>query len=620
MAVVSAGAGSDAVPKRYAVIVDAGSSGSRAHVFEWPEPEQYRAQQSRNQTALESVLPVKLVTTDRTRPGISSFAGETDEIWSDHLKQLVSTAKEVVPPDQQYETPVFFLATAGMRLLPELDQQEILGEVCRLLQTQSGFYVPECETHVAVIDGETEGLFGWLALNYLLGTLRADEPQSYGFMDMGGASAQIAFAPNTTEADRHSDDLFHVALRSVDGGNLDWDVFVSTWLGFGANRAYERLAETLVDKGIYKNPCMPWGLEDIININGTESVSQTKIVGSGSFDECLAAMVPLLNKGLPCKDDPCLFNGQHVPAFDFKTNKFVGVSEFWYTANDVFNMGGKYDFVQFSEKTREFCETPWSDILINSGNGAYNDTSEEVLRMACFKSSWVISILHDGFGIPYGSQVGESVTRANKRLQRRLVQPEHIDFLDPFQSAVDVNGVELSWALGRAILYSSSQVRASSANKEMSVGYIPSGGTSSNLVIGGELASSPAPYPSSWDSTAYGVHYLLLSVLSLAVLVWWAFHCVGSTKWRRYSPMALVRRLRKREAQYGDIESEAAQRLMEEGIALKSYPSTPASSAADPVSMLGSTTSMLDLSSRAPSRVSSRLSMRTDARAQFSLD
>lgn len=620
------GAGSTEVPKRYAVIVDAGSSGSRVHVFSWPDPDQYKAAEAHNKDALGAVPPVELIATSRTKPGVSSYAGSrTDRVWDDHLRPLIQAAEKAVPADRQFETPVFFLATAGMRLLREDDQKAILAETCARLQQHTGFYVPECSTHVSVIDGETEGLFGWLALNYLLGTLSEEQPQTYGFMDMGGASAQIAFAPNATEAERHADDLFRVSLRSVAGEPLEWDVFLSTWLGFGANRAYQRLAESLVDHGTDSNPCVPRGLDHTVPINGTVDAYFT---GGGSFDGCMSAMVPLLNKDLPCKDDPCLFNGQHVPAFDFKTNKFVGVSEFWYTANDVYDMGGKYDFVKFSQRTREFCETPWADIVANAKMGAYNGVSEEVLRTACFKSAWVISILHDGFGIPYSIDGSDSdaVERANTALKRAVTTDKgsgrrrqgQIEFLDPFQSAVDVNGVELSWALGRALFYASAQVQpASDAASSAQVGYIPAGATSRDFVGGGELASSPAPYPLKAGASSMSLHYLWLLALLVLILASWAFNLLGPLKRRVYSAVfALVRRVRKRTDEY-ETDNESAQRLMEEGIALKSYPNSPSGHTRP--AMLGSSTSMLDLNSRVPSRVSSRLSMRPDSSAHFTL-
>ena len=53
--------------------------------------------------------------------------------------------------------------------LSEEDSKVILDNACTLFKDNTRFYIPECSTHIQVIDGETEGLYGWLALNYLLG-------------------------------------------------------------------------------------------------------------------------------------------------------------------------------------------------------------------------------------------------------------------------------------------------------------------------------------------------------------------------------------------------------------------------------------------------------------------
>lgn len=42
-----------------------------------------------------------------------------------------------------------------------------MERVCSVLKNDSDFFVPDCASHINIIDGETEGLYGWLALNYL---------------------------------------------------------------------------------------------------------------------------------------------------------------------------------------------------------------------------------------------------------------------------------------------------------------------------------------------------------------------------------------------------------------------------------------------------------------------
>ena len=53
-----------------------------------------------------------------------------------------------------------------------------------------------------IITGEEEGLFGWIAANYLMDSFvggNRDEKTTYGFLDM--ASTQIAFEPADGDGD-----------------------------------------------------------------------------------------------------------------------------------------------------------------------------------------------------------------------------------------------------------------------------------------------------------------------------------------------------------------------------------------------------------------------------------
>ena len=78
-------------------------------------------------------------------------------------------AEDIIPLDKHSDTPVFVLATAGMRLLSPAKKKMILKETCSALQKNTNFYLPNCKNFIQIIDGETEGIYGWLSLNYLIG-------------------------------------------------------------------------------------------------------------------------------------------------------------------------------------------------------------------------------------------------------------------------------------------------------------------------------------------------------------------------------------------------------------------------------------------------------------------
>jgi golgi apyrase len=409
--------------------------------------------------------------------GISTFDKNPEDVGEKYLKELFQHAESQIPEGQWHDTPVFLLATAGMRLVEPTRRKILLDHICSYAQSHTKFQIPDCDLHVQVIPGETEGLYGWIAANYLLGGF--DRPNThdhgkghhtYGFLDMGGASAQIAFAPNATEAEKHKNDLQLLRMRTLDGKASEYQVFVTTWLGFGVHQARERYIQALIagkknDEKELQDPCLPAGLKlkkEIPPLDGSDAKEskEYKLIGSGDFTQCLNATFPLLEKDAPCPDEPCLVNGQHVPAIDFDVNHFIGVSEYWHTTHEIFEFGHKdkaYDFATYQKRVDEFCSQSWSDIKAGVekkkwGKKVDKQRAEEV----CFKASWLINMLHDGIGIP---RVGlEGIEAGHNGTKEVLSHAKQKGYLDPFQAVNKIKDTEVSWTLGKMVLYASSQV------------------------------------------------------------------------------------------------------------------------------------------------------------------
>lgn len=358
----------------------------------------------------------------------------------------------------------------------------MLKEVCDYAKQKTDFQLPDCDLHIQVIPGETEGLYGWIAANYLLGGF--DQPEkhnhgkghsTYGFLDMGGASAQIAFAPNATEAEKHANDLTLLRLRTVDGSPVEHKVFVTTWLGFGVNQARQRYVQALLASSTSKelpDPCLPAGLKVEVTKAGKfieldkddeddeAQEAAAELLGTGKFAECLHQTYPLLEKEKECTDTPCLLNGQHVPAIDFDVNHFVGVSEYWHTTHGIFEMGHEdkaYDFKTYQERVDEFCSQDWKAIEKGIKKEKWGSkVDEEKAREVCFKASWIINMLHDGIGVP---RVGiEPLPNGKNVTEEVLDKAKEKGFLDPFQAVNKINDVEVSWTLGKMVLYASSEI------------------------------------------------------------------------------------------------------------------------------------------------------------------
>eukprot|EP00877_Chromochloris_zofingiensis_P007335 jgi/Chrzof1/2855/Cz12g01110.t1 len=201
-----------AIGWEYAAVIDAGSTGSRIHIFKY-----YLTKGERwpNVDLPQSVY--------KTTPGLSAYSFEA-KTGANSLQPLLKFAKQTVPANQWSHTPIQLLATAGLRMLSNDTAQKLLGE-CRKLLSESGFQFDESWVHV--IDGQQEGLFGWVAVNYATGALQAlahasqqqqQQPQLgrkevpgghsaahkdaqpatplMGVLELGGASMQITYTPH----------------------------------------------------------------------------------------------------------------------------------------------------------------------------------------------------------------------------------------------------------------------------------------------------------------------------------------------------------------------------------------------------------------------------------------
>lgn len=372
-----------------------------------------------------------------SRPGLVGISSMSPGNMPQYLSPLLTHAMEHIPPSQHANTPIYILATAGMRLLEPERRNAILAATCDTLRKDYPFSVGAandlgpCGDSVRVVSGEEEGMWGWVAVNYLMdgfGHSAAQDPEeehsilplpdlqretqgslekgvsptlvdvnhrhpTFGFLDMGGASTQIAFSPSVGELERSkfpADELKSVSLRLLSGQAVEWPLFVASWLGFGTNqvreryiarkvsewqRENERLSKSIelsggsvptsVSAGFFKpieDPCLPNGLK-----LPPTSPSMPAFVGTGSFSQCLESLQPLLDTSAPCPPpaEHCLFAGLPTPHIDFEREDqrgFIGISEYWYTAQQILGLGGVWDWAEWERGMEGFCQRNWADI------------------------------------------------------------------------------------------------------------------------------------------------------------------------------------------------------------------------------------------------------------------
>ncbi|XP_032220507.2 ectonucleoside triphosphate diphosphohydrolase 4-like [Nematostella vectensis] len=396
----------------YGLVVDCGSSGSRIYIYYWPphngNPEELlQIKQMKDSKG----YPVR----KKIKPGISSYNDKPFNA-SEYLEPLLDFAAFHVPKHKHQETPLYIMATAGMRLLTDKQQEAILDDLRTDIPKNYDFQFTS--SHAEVITGKQEGVYSWIGVNFVLGrfdhtehidpkstTSTVSRKATVGALDMGGASAQIAYeVPKGTFVP--SDLLAEVNLGCDSHQTIhNYRVYVSTFLGFGGNAARQRYIEqALTNKSLeyesslnaYKDPCLPVEFHETVSHKG----KQHKFFGTGDFQQCSITLLPLVNATGPCKKPPCSINGVYQPLIGKSYGEFYGFSEYWYSMHDVLRIGGHYSANAMATAAKEFCSTRWSVLLRRHNKGLYPLADNHRLRYQCFKSAWMTTMLHRGFRFP----------------------------------------------------------------------------------------------------------------------------------------------------------------------------------------------------------------------------
>ncbi|XP_060698221.1 ectonucleoside triphosphate diphosphohydrolase 4-like [Hemiscyllium ocellatum] len=425
----------DDVDLNYGVVVDCGSSGSRVFVYFWP-------QHNGNPHDLLDIKQMKdknrKPVVKKIKPGISTLASSPAKA-SDYLRPLLQFAATHVPVTKHKETPLYILCTAGMRLLPERQQNAILEDLYTDVPVEFDFLFSE--SHAEVISGKQEGVYAWIGINFVLGrfdhieddndarvavTVSSNPNQglvirkrTVGILDMGGASVQIAYEV-TNPVSFTSPEQEEAAKGLLAEFNLGCDlhhtehvyrVYVTTFLGFGGNYArqlYEDLIfnntaamNRLLDQYMGVSAESPY-LDPCLSIESTDIIQKDEqtmhLRGAGNFDECCKLIKPLLNKG---NEANLSLNGVYQSPIDFHNSEFYGFSEFYYCTEDVLRMGGHYDGVKYTKAAKDYCATKWTTLKERFDLNLFSSHADlHRLKYQCFKSAWMHEVLHSGFNFP----------------------------------------------------------------------------------------------------------------------------------------------------------------------------------------------------------------------------
>ncbi|XP_063833356.1 uncharacterized protein LOC135082490 [Ostrinia nubilalis] len=253
----------------YAVIIDAGSSGSRVLAYRFRVP--FTVFGDKDIDLAEEYF-------EQLKPGLSSFADEPAKGAATIVK-LIESAQFLIPEEKRRDTPLLVRATAGLRLLPKEKAQQLLDEVrdaicredrvlCRSLEEASLLFLEEKRREtpllvraiaglrllpkekaqqlldevrdaicrlgfdkvnndsVQIMDGSDEGIFIWYTLNLLHDSMGGS---TMAALDLGGGSTQITYALPEHERARYPARDQH----AVAAGSANISLYTHSYLNLG---------------------------------------------------------------------------------------------------------------------------------------------------------------------------------------------------------------------------------------------------------------------------------------------------------------------------------------------------------------------------------------------------
>lgn len=376
---------------KYGIVLDAGSSHTSLYIYKWP------AEKENDTGVVNQIEECKL-----KGPGISRYAHKLNEI-DIYLTECMVRASQVIPKSQHEETPVYLGATAGMRLLRIEDAQladKVLAAVTKSLSSYHFDF-----QGARIITGQEEGAYGWITINYLLGKftqklswlyLRPNEngaQETFGALDLGGASTQITFVPQNKNIESPSNAL-HFRLYG-----RDYSVYTHSFLCYGKDQALrQKLAKDIRGTdGILRDPCFHPGYETVMNVSDLYSspctrrfamihpFSQFQIQGTGNYQQCQQSILELFNTSY-CPYSQCSFNGIFLPP---PHGDFGAFSAYYYVM-DFLNLTLEETTSQEKviDTMGKFCSQPWEELKTYFG-----DVKEKYLSEYCFSGTYILSLL-----------------------------------------------------------------------------------------------------------------------------------------------------------------------------------------------------------------------------------
>jgi len=322
--------------KQYAVIIDAGSTGSRVTAFEFHS----------------GYLDGRLVLDDelfrQLKPGLSSFVNDESKAVK-QIEGLIAEAKQFVPREKWNTTPIALKATAGLRLLGQEHSDRLLQVVGKVL-LDSGFKT-EDETAV-IMDGLDEGLFSWFTVNFLTGHLTGGK--TVAALDLGGGSTQVTYVMDDEKSVASNKDLIH----PVTVLKTNMNVFTNSYLGLGLMASRHAIMTEGKDITAIESDCVNpiiknrvWNYGNVdYEISGKPNPKSSASKPEVDFDVCYNRVkryvVPMV------QPVPSHLQKQEIAAFSYYYDRAIETGLI-----DAIS-GGETTIKNFYLQAREACASP----------------------------------------------------------------------------------------------------------------------------------------------------------------------------------------------------------------------------------------------------------------------
>ena len=294
----------------YKVIFDAGSTGTRVHVFQFNSPT-FSFRSSEITEADLSLISIPLFA--KVQGGLSEYASNPKGCRAG-LMDLVNKAKDVIPRADWAKTEVVLMATAGLRLLHADQAEALLREARDVLINYSPFIVGTVDT----IDGKLEAKLMFVMTNFVVNS--HSEGQRLAIVDLGGGSVQLAYKTDREELAtvmKEAEEYLEHSKRST--------LYLHSWLGYGLV-AFRMKALEMGGEG-QPHPCVPeWTKSGETYKYGEKTVPVVprNPGGTSSVDACIDIVKSALSQ-----EDPTGICKKITVSLSQQSSRQCGINGTW---------------------------------------------------------------------------------------------------------------------------------------------------------------------------------------------------------------------------------------------------------------------------------------------------